>query len=163
KLLDLPGLGMSVTAIRVPIFFGSAFSVNLETESPLAAAQAADILRRAPGILLHDEAADSYPTPAEVAGSDATHVGRVRDDRPAGPRAPAAEPQRPHPRRRRRPRRRHRRRRLRPAPGRAEPHLRVSHLERAGAVALLAPARVARAAAARRGRHGRRGPRAGRR
>ena len=85
KLLDLPGLGMSVTAIRVPIFFGSAFSVNLETESPLAAAQAADILRRAPGILLHDEAADSYPTPAEVAGSDATHVGRVRDD-------PSAEP-----------------------------------------------------------------------
>ncbi len=85
KLLDLPGLGMSVTAIRVPIFFGSAFSVNLETESPLAAAQAADILRRAPGILLHDEAADSFPTPAEVAGSDATHVGRVRDD-------PSAEP-----------------------------------------------------------------------
>ena len=85
RLLDLPGLGMSVTAVRVPVFFGSAFSVNLETESPLAAAQAADILRRAPGIVLHDEAADSYPTPAEVAGSDATHVGRVRDD-------PSAEP-----------------------------------------------------------------------
>src|SRR5947199_7359482 len=76
KLLDLPGLGMSVTAIRVPIFFGSAFSVNLETESPLAAAQAADILRRAPGSVLHDEAADSYPTPAEVGRSAVAPVGR---------------------------------------------------------------------------------------
>ena len=85
KLLDLPGLGMSVTAIRVPIFFGSAFSVNLETESPLGAAGATAILQRAPGILLHDEPGGSYPTPAEVAGSDATHVGRVRDD-------PSAEP-----------------------------------------------------------------------
>src|SRR5207249_4457613 len=85
KLLDLPGLGMSVTAVRVPIFFGSAFSVNLETESPLGAAGATAILQRAPGILLHDEPGGSYPTPAEVAGSDATHVGRVRDD-------PSAEP-----------------------------------------------------------------------
>jgi len=85
KLLDLPGLGMSVTAVRVPIFFGSAFSVSLETESPLAAADAAALLRQAPGILLHDEAEAGYPTPAEVAGSDATHVGRVRDD-------PSAEP-----------------------------------------------------------------------
>ena len=85
RLLDLPGLGMSVTAVRVPIFFGSAFSVNLETESPLGAAGATAILQRAPGILLHDEPGGSYPTPAEVAGSDATHVGRVRDD-------PSAEP-----------------------------------------------------------------------
>ena len=83
KILDLAGLGMSVTAVRVPMFFGSAFSVSLETESPLAAAAAAALLRQAPGILLHDEA--GYPTPAEVAGSDATHVGRVRDD-------PSAEP-----------------------------------------------------------------------
>ena len=85
KVLDLPGLGMSVTAVRVPIFFGSAFSVNVETESPLPAAEATTILRQAPGILLHDEPGASYPTPAEVAGSDATHVGRVRDD-------PSAEP-----------------------------------------------------------------------
>ena len=85
RLLDLPGLGMSVTAVRMPIFFGSAFSVNLETESPLPAGEAAALLRQAPGILLHDEAGYSYPTPAEVAGSDATHVGRVRDD-------PSAEP-----------------------------------------------------------------------
>jgi len=76
RVLDLPGLGMSVTAVRVPMFFGSAFSVNLETETRLAAADAADILRVAPGLLLHDD----YPTPDEAAGSDATHVGRIRDD-----------------------------------------------------------------------------------
>src|SRR5437867_3764285 len=85
RLLDLPGLSVSMTAVRVPVFFGSAFSVNVETESPLAAAAAAAILREAPGILLHDDAGGSYPTPAEVAGSDATHVGRIRDDASADP------------------------------------------------------------------------------
>lgn len=85
RLLDLPGLSISMTAVRVPVFFGSAFSVNVETESPLAAAAAAAILRAAPGILLHDDAGGSYPTPAEVAGSDATHVGRIRDDASADP------------------------------------------------------------------------------
>ena len=55
------------------------------TWPPLPAGEATAILRRAPGILVDGGAGGSYPTPAEVAGSDATHVGRVRDD-------PSAEP-----------------------------------------------------------------------
>lgn len=76
KVLARPDLPIGVTAVRVPAFFGSALAVTLETLEPLGADQARDVLRRAPGILLHDD----FPTPAEVVGTDATHVGRVRDE-----------------------------------------------------------------------------------
>jgi aspartate-semialdehyde dehydrogenase len=81
KVLGDPGLALSLTAVRVPVFFGHCASVFLETEQPLGAAGAADVLRGAPGVRLHE---DGYPTAVEVAGSDVTHVGRLRDD-------PAAE------------------------------------------------------------------------
>jgi len=84
KILSDPGLAMSVTAVRVPVFFGHGLSVNLEAEAPLGPAEATEILRGAPGVLLHDTPEGPYPTPAEVAGSDAIHVGRIRAD-------PAAE------------------------------------------------------------------------
>ena len=88
KVLSRPELPMLVTAVRVPVFFGYALSVNVETESPLDAAAAADVLRAAPGVLLHDATTrevPSYPTGVDVAGSDATHVGRLRDDPSADP------------------------------------------------------------------------------
>jgi aspartate-semialdehyde dehydrogenase len=78
KILALPGLAMAVTAVRVAMFFGSAMSVGIETEEPLDAAAAAALLGEAPGVLVHE--GDAYPTPNEVVGSEATHVGRLRED-----------------------------------------------------------------------------------
>jgi aspartate-semialdehyde dehydrogenase len=80
RVLDAPGLGVHVTAVRVPTFFGSAMSVGVEFESPLDAAAAGELLRAAPGVFLHASADDAYPTPHEIVGSEATHVGRLRDD-----------------------------------------------------------------------------------
>jgi aspartate-semialdehyde dehydrogenase len=80
KILGDPALALQVTAVRVPVFFGSAMSVVVETQQPLDAAGATDILRAARGIQLHDAPGGPYPTPAEVVGSAATHVGRIRDD-----------------------------------------------------------------------------------
>jgi aspartate-semialdehyde dehydrogenase len=80
KILSDPALAMQVTAVRVPVFFGTGLSVVVETERPLDADGARAVLRDAPGILLADEVDEPYPTPAEVAGSDATHVGRLRED-----------------------------------------------------------------------------------
>jgi aspartate-semialdehyde dehydrogenase len=77
KILGNAGLAMHVTAVRVPMFFGSALSIGVETEQPLGAAAAIELLRSAPGLVLEE---DAYPTPAEVVGSEATYVGRVRDD-----------------------------------------------------------------------------------
>jgi aspartate-semialdehyde dehydrogenase len=80
RILDAPDLAMQVTAVRIPVFFGVGLSVALETEEALDPADAVELLRPAPGILLHETAADAYPTPVESAGSEATHVGRVRAD-----------------------------------------------------------------------------------
>jgi aspartate-semialdehyde dehydrogenase len=80
KVLGEPELALSITAVRVPTFFGYGASIHLDTARPLTAAEATEVLRTARGVIVHDEAADLFPTPAGVAGSDATHVGRVRDD-----------------------------------------------------------------------------------
>jgi len=80
-LLGLPDLPIAVTSVMVPAFFGQACAVHVETEQPLDAAAARALLRQAPGVLLAEEdGTDSYPTLADVIGSEATHVGRIRDD-----------------------------------------------------------------------------------
>jgi aspartate-semialdehyde dehydrogenase len=82
KVLGDPGLALSLTAVRVPVFYGHCVGVHLETDEPLGAAGAADVLRQAPGVTLYETAEEPYPTPVEIAGSAATHVGRLRDDPP---------------------------------------------------------------------------------
>lgn len=79
RILALPDLALGVTAVRVPVFFGQGISVHLETERRLAADEAVRVLRDAPGMIVHDPAGQP-PTLAGVAGSEATHVGRVRED-----------------------------------------------------------------------------------
>jgi aspartate-semialdehyde dehydrogenase len=80
KVLADPSLALSVSAVRVPVFFGHAATVHLETDAPLPAEDAARVLREAPGVVLHEGDPDLYPTPVEIVGSAATHVGRLRDD-----------------------------------------------------------------------------------
>lgn len=81
RVLDLPDLPIAVTSVCVPTFYGQAYVVHVETERPLDAVAAAAALRNAPGILLVDASLGAeYPTLADTMGSEATHVGRVRDD-----------------------------------------------------------------------------------
>jgi aspartate-semialdehyde dehydrogenase len=80
-LLDLPDLPMAVSSICVPTFFGQAATVWIETERALDAVAVAAILQQAPGVLFGDaNDPGGFPTLADVIGSEATHVGRVRDD-----------------------------------------------------------------------------------
>jgi aspartate-semialdehyde dehydrogenase len=81
RLLDDPGLPITATGVRVPLFFGLSQSVNLEMHDRLTAADAREVLRQAPGLLVQDDPnAAVYPVPANAIGSDATCVGRIRDD-----------------------------------------------------------------------------------
>ncbi len=80
RVLDDRALAMAVTAVRVPMFFGLGLNVGVTTERPLAADEAVEILRPAPGLLVHASDDDPYPTPVEVTGTDAIHVGRIRTD-----------------------------------------------------------------------------------
>jgi aspartate-semialdehyde dehydrogenase len=81
KVLHDEELGIAVTCVRVPTFYGHAVALTIETERPLAAADARELLRAAPGVLLYDPSSEiPYPTPADVGGMDAVYVGRVRKD-----------------------------------------------------------------------------------
>jgi aspartate-semialdehyde dehydrogenase len=79
KILELPELPISATCVRVPVPVGHAESVWVETEEPLAPAQARELLAAAPSVRV-----DDFPSPREAAGRDEALVGRVRRD-------PAAE------------------------------------------------------------------------
>ncbi len=82
KVMHQDDLAVAVTCVRVPTFYGHAVALTIETDRPLDAGDARDLLRTAPGILLCEIGADLvYPTPADVGGTDAVFVGRVRNDR----------------------------------------------------------------------------------
>jgi aspartate-semialdehyde dehydrogenase len=82
RLLDLPDLPIIVNAVRIPVFYGLGLFVNVETERPIDRESGLDVLRQAPAIFLHEgeSATASTPALAEAVGSEATHVGRVRED-----------------------------------------------------------------------------------
>jgi len=75
KILEIPGLAVSCTCVRVPVFTGHSLSLNLEFDRPLSVARAYQILASAPAVTLVD-----VPTPLSAAGADPTFVGRIRRD-----------------------------------------------------------------------------------
>ena len=80
KILD-PGIKVTATCVRVPVFIGHAEAVNVEFERPISADQARKVLRDAPGISVVDHRADEgFVTPAECVGEDAVFVSRIRED-----------------------------------------------------------------------------------
>ncbi len=80
KILD-PSIKVNATCVRVPVFVGHSEAINIEFEREISAAEAQDILREAPGVMLVDKREDGgYVTPVESAGDYATFVSRVRED-----------------------------------------------------------------------------------
>ena len=75
KILNIPGLAVSGTCVRVPVFTGHSLSLNVEFERPLSVARALELLEHAPGVIVTD-----IPTPLEAAGQDPCYVGRIRQD-----------------------------------------------------------------------------------
>ena len=75
KILELPELPISATCVRVPVLVGHAEAVWIETEEPLSADAARQLLDQAPGIRLED-----FPTPHDATGIDDVLVGRIRRD-----------------------------------------------------------------------------------
>ena len=75
KILEIPGLKVSVTCVRVPVFTGHSLQLNLRFARPLSPSRARELLEQAPGVALSD-----VPTPLQAAGRDPTFVGRIRGD-----------------------------------------------------------------------------------
>jgi len=75
KMLDLPGLHVAATTVRVPVRYAHSEAVFLETERDTSVAAIAEALARAPGVVFH---ADGIVTPRDVEGQDLVHVARLR-------------------------------------------------------------------------------------
>ncbi len=81
KIFDSDSIGISVTAVRVPVFHGHSASVNIETEKGVYATEVGFYLDEAPGLKLVDEPGENlYPLAIEAVGEDDVLVGRVRGD-----------------------------------------------------------------------------------
>lgn len=81
KILGDPEVEIAATCVRVPVFFGHSAAVNLSTRRKLSAADARELLRKAPGVKVVDDPAQRvYPMPVLVANEDAVLVGRIRED-----------------------------------------------------------------------------------
>ena len=75
KIMELPELPIQATCVRVPVMVGHAEAVWIETEEPLTAEQARELLAEAPSVRL-----DDFPSPGKAAGIDEVLVGRIRRD-----------------------------------------------------------------------------------
>ncbi len=82
KILADDAIQVNPTCVRVPVFYGHAEAVHIETREPMTAEAARAALEGAPGVVLVDARGDGgYPTPVgHAAGEDAVFVGRIRAD-----------------------------------------------------------------------------------
>ena len=81
KIFEDPTIGLTATAVRVPVFYGHSESVNIETERKISAAEVKKLMKTAEGVKLVDEPGLSiYPLATDCAGKFETLVGRIRED-----------------------------------------------------------------------------------
>jgi aspartate-semialdehyde dehydrogenase len=81
KILHLPDLRVSSTAVRVPVFVAHSEAVHVETTEPVTPERARVLFAAVPGVVVQDDPGTStYPLATEAAGSDDIYVGRIRQD-----------------------------------------------------------------------------------
>lgn len=82
KMLHAPDLALSCTAVRVPVLVGHSEAVNVQLLKSFELKEVMDVLKTHPGIKLWENQ-NEYPMPADAAGTEPVHVGRIRVDESA--------------------------------------------------------------------------------
>jgi len=81
KILHLPDLRISSTAVRIPVFVAHSEAVHVETTRPISPDRARTLFAAVPGVVVQDDPATStYPLATTAADTDEIYVGRVRQD-----------------------------------------------------------------------------------
>jgi len=81
KMFHDDTIRISATCVRVPVERSHGEAVNVQTERKLTAAEARELLRKAPGVVVIDDlGAQAYPLATMAAGKDPVYVGRIRED-----------------------------------------------------------------------------------
>lgn len=80
KIMGDDGILVNATAVRVPVFYGHAEAIHIETRQPIDAADVKNLLADAPGVTLMEDR-EQFPTQVgDASGKDEVFVGRVRND-----------------------------------------------------------------------------------
>ncbi len=81
KILHLPELRISCTAVRVPVFISHSEAVHVETRDPITPERARRLFGAVSGVIVQDDPkSHTYPLATNAAGRDEIFVGRVRQD-----------------------------------------------------------------------------------
>ncbi len=81
KIFGDSAIRVSATCVRVPVLRAHCVSMSFECERPIAAGEVRELMSRAPGVKLVDDAERNYyPMPKDASGQDPILVGRIRQD-----------------------------------------------------------------------------------
>ncbi|MBE0582660.1 MAG: aspartate-semialdehyde dehydrogenase [Desulfofustis sp.] len=81
KIFEDDSIGVTATAVRVPVFYGHSESINIETFEKISSAQVKALLSEAPGVTVVDDPLQKrYPLAINAQGEFDTFVGRIRED-----------------------------------------------------------------------------------
>ena len=81
KILGDDTLGITATAIRIPVVGGHSECVNIEFEKPFEIEEIRSLLDQTPGVMVQDDPeSNTYPMPIYAEGKDEVFVGRIRRD-----------------------------------------------------------------------------------
>jgi aspartate-semialdehyde dehydrogenase len=81
KILHLPELPVSCTAVRIPVITSHSEAVHVELTGSMSPDEARELFATVPGVIIRDDPAhDVYPLATEGAGRDEVFVGRIRGD-----------------------------------------------------------------------------------
>lgn len=81
KILGNPNIGVTATAVRVPVVGGHSESLNVKLKKPFEISDIRNLLASTKGLDLLDKPTESlYPMPINSKGKDAVFVGRIRPD-----------------------------------------------------------------------------------
>ena len=81
KILGDDSLGITATAIRIPVIGGHSECVNIEFEKPFKIEEIRSLLDQTPGVMVQDDPeSNTYPMPIYAEGKDEVFVGRIRRD-----------------------------------------------------------------------------------
>jgi len=81
KILGDDTMGITATAIRIPVVGGHSEAVNIEFENPFEISDIRKLLHNTPGIVVQDNPeTNTYPMPIYAEGKDDVFIGRIRRD-----------------------------------------------------------------------------------
>ena len=81
KILSDDTIGVTATAVRIPVIGGHSESVNIELKKSVALSEIKHLLDSSPGVILEDDPKNNkYPMPVFAQGKNEVFVGRIRKD-----------------------------------------------------------------------------------